>query len=211
MKTALSSAAAPKATLQDLLEGCARRGLDGVHLIDGHDHGWSLDSSESDILRILLEVQSRELIVTSIATASLRAVTPERAAEVSRMMGAPLVVQEGRASDWTVGYERAGGLLATGVTLNAVQGNVLDAARAWFDGDLPQHITLQGGGPEASLYEGRGIGSLMSRLSLAGYQGTLTLAPTARAVLPVWNAWLNHGRSWGCGSHKSDASLVNIG
>lgn len=101
--------------------------------------------------------------------------------------------------------------MTIGVTLNAAHADVMAVASPWFDGDLPAHITLQGGGPEASLHEGRGIGTLMTRLSLATYPGTLTLAPTARAVLPVWKAWLNHGRSWGCGSKNSDPSLVNIG
>jgi hypothetical protein len=71
-------------------------------------------------------------------------------------------------------------------------------------------IILRGAGPEAAQHEGRGIGALMTRLTLAGYQGILTLAPSSSAVLPVWRTWLEHGRKWGCGSKTADSALVQL-
>ena len=208
----LSSAAAPRAPLSELLDGCVRRGLQGIHLVEGHAHGVSLESADSPLLDVLAEIQDHGLALTSLHAVSRRAVTPERAAAVTHLLRAPLVIGlDETPNDWTNAFQHAGGLHVAGLTLDATESDVMDTARAWPDGELPSHITLHGAGPEAARYEGRGIGSLMTRLSLAAWQGVLVLAPTGRAVLPVWNAWLNHGRSWGCGSHKSDPSLVTIG
>jgi hypothetical protein len=212
MIIALSSAAAPRAPLPELLDACVRRGLKGVHLVEGHGHGMSLESSDSAWLDVLAAVDDHGLALTSLHAVSRRAVTPDRAAALTQLVRVPLAIGVDEASnDWTSAFQQAGGLHVAGVTLDATRGNVMDAARAWADGELPPHITLHGAGPEAARYEGCGIGSLMTRLSLAAWPGMLVLAPTSRAVLPVWNAWLNHGRSWGCGSHKSDPSLVTIG
>lgn len=212
MILALSSAAAPRATLSELLDSCVRRGLHGLHLAEGHGHGVSLESSESALLHVLTQCDEHDIVLSSLHAANRRAVTPDRAATVTRMLQAPLIIGlDEPPSDWTDAFRRAGGLHAAGITLDAANENVLDAARVWPHAELPGHITLLGAGPESPQYEGRGIGSLMTKLTLSAYQGTLVLAPTGRAVLPVWNAWLSHGRSWGCGSHKSDPSLVTIG
>jgi hypothetical protein len=42
------------------------------------------------------------------------------------------------------------------------------------------------------------------------YQGVLAIAPSSKAVLPVWQTWLAHRRSWGCGSKTSDPSLFQL-
>lgn len=208
----LSSAAAPRITLSDLLDGCVRRGLQGLHLVEGHGHGISMESSESACMHALALCEDHNIVLSSLHAPSRRAVTPDRAAAVTQILRAPLVfgVDE-PPNDWTDAFQRAGGLHASSITLDAAKENVMDTARAWTDAELPGHITLLGAGPESPQYEGRGIGSFMARLSLSAYQGVLVLAPTSRAVLPVWNAWLARGRSWGCGSHKSDPSLVTIG
>jgi hypothetical protein len=212
MILALSSAAAPRATLSELLHGCVRRGLQGVHLIEGHAHGVSLESSDSALLDVRAEIEDHGLALTSLHAVSRRAVTPERAAAVTQIARVPLVMAlDETPNDWTDAFQHAGGLHVAGLSLDATRGNVMDAARAWPNRELPSHITLHGAGPEAARYEGHGIGSLMTRLSLDAWQGVLVLAPTGKAVLPVWKAWLEHGRSWGCGSHKSDPSLVTIG
>lgn len=212
MILALSSAAVPRITLSELLDGCVRRGLQGLHLVEGHAHGVSLESSESALVQALAQCEEHNVILSSLHAASRRAVTPDRAAAVTQTLRAPLVFRlDEPPNDWTDAFQRAGGLHSAGITLNAANENVMDAARAWPDAELPGHITLLGAGPESARYEGRGIGSLMAKLSLSAYQGVLVLAPTDRSVLPVWNAWLAHGRSWGCGSHKSDPSLVTIG
>lgn len=134
MLLALSTAAAPSASLSELAEYAARRGLAGVHV-----------ESERDAV------------------------------------------------------------------LDASRENVDEAAARLF-GERPdiQHITLRGGGPEAAQFAGRGIGALMTRLALMNYQGVLALAPSSKAVLPVWQTWLAQRRSWGCGSKTSDPSLFQL-
>lgn len=73
-----------------------------------------------------------------------------------------------------------------------------------------KHVRLRGGGPEAAGQEGRGIGPLMARLTLAGYDGTLALAPSTPRYRYAWGAWLGRHGGWGCGSKSADASLVTL-
>lgn len=74
-----------------------------------------------------------------------------------------------------------------------------------------RHIRLRGGGPEAALHEGMGIGALMGRLTLGQFTGTLAIAPSTPRYHFAWNAWLGRGRGgWGCGSKQSDDSLVSL-
>jgi hypothetical protein len=73
-----------------------------------------------------------------------------------------------------------------------------------------RHIRLAGAGPEAVKHEGRGIGSLMARLALAGFGGTVALVPSSRRYRVIWDAWLGRGGGWGCGSAKEDRSLVTL-
>ncbi|HEX7052005.1 MAG TPA: hypothetical protein VF188_17485 [Longimicrobiales bacterium] len=80
---------------------------------------------------------------------------------------------------------------------------VLEAAGAHL-----RHIRLLGGGPEAVRHEGRGIGPLMARLALAGYSGTLALAPSTPRYRVAWSTWLGRGGGWGCGSKAADPSFV---
>jgi hypothetical protein len=166
MLLALSSAAAPAATLSELVESAARRGLPGVHLVAGHAHGISGASTDVEI---------------------------EAAVRIAEAAGVTLVTFE------------------TAAVLNAALGNVDDAAAVLF-AEQPdvQHITLRGGGPEAAQFTGRGIGQLMSRLALRNYRGMLAIAPSSKAVLPVWQTWLGHRRGWGCGSKTSDPSLFQL-
>ena len=96
--------------------------------------------------------------------------------------------------------------------LNPILRNVDDQfCEATKHTGMPSHIILRGGGPEAAQFEGRGIGTLMTRLSISGYQGMLILAPSSSAVLPMWQAWLRQRKSWGCGSKTADPSLVQLG
>jgi hypothetical protein len=166
MLVALSSAAAPSASLAELVEGAARRGLSAVQLVAGHAHGISAASTAAEL---------------------------DAAVAIGQAAGVKIV-----------GFEM-------GAVLDASRGNVdVAAARLFAEQPQIQHITLRGGGPEAAQFAGRGIGQLMARLALMNYQGVLTLAPSSKAVLPVWHTWLDHGRSWGCGSKTSDPSLFQL-
>ncbi len=119
-------------------------------------------------------------------------------------------------------------LPSTGV-LEALEAVPPDAAVAWdadpTRGDLAgpgaglleragsrlRHVRLRGGGPEATEQEGRGIGSLMARLAVAGYAGTVALAPSSARYRVIWDAWLGRRGGWGCGSRAEDRTLVSLG
>ncbi|HEX6940859.1 MAG TPA: hypothetical protein VF158_15690 [Longimicrobiales bacterium] len=82
--------------------------------------------------------------------------------------------------------------------LSPVVAPVLQAAGPWL-----RHIQLRGGGPEAMGQEGRGIGVLAARLTLAGYDGTMALAPSTPRYRYAWGAWLGRRGGWGCGSKSA--------
>lgn len=71
-------------------------------------------------------------------------------------------------------------------------------------------VRLHGGGPESEQQTGRGVGSLIARLTLARFDGPLVLTPSTTRYHYIWRAWLGAGKGWGCGSKKSDPSLVAL-
>jgi len=73
-----------------------------------------------------------------------------------------------------------------------------------------RHIRLLGGGPESAQHEGRGIGPLMARLALSGYDRPLALAPSTPRYRTAWSRWLGRGGGWGCGSKAADPTLVQL-
>jgi hypothetical protein len=188
MRIALSSAAAPAASLAELVESCQRRGLSALHLVAGHGHGISDLCTDAELAHAHQLAQSAGVSVVSFEPGA-------RGADVARISSA-LGARSVQAS----------------AVLDASQSNVDEAAAALFARQpAVDHITLRGGGPEAAQFEGRGIGALMARLALTSYHGVLVLAPSSTAVLPVWRTWLMRGRNWGCGSKTADPSLVQLG
>lgn len=190
MIVALSSSAAPRATLAELADGCARRGIFALHLVEGHEHGIRFEASVEELRAARLILEQTGVRIAAIEISCLSEHGAERGADVCEFFGARLVTA-----------------CTSCVEVNAAQQNVAEAVGGLDDVDL---ITLRGAGPEAAQHEGRGIGALMSRLSLSGYRGILTLAPSSAAVLPVWRTWLHHGKAWGCGSKTADPSLVQL-
>lgn len=192
MIIALSSHAAPRATLQELVEGCARRGLAALHLVQGHAHGVRFCASSDELVAAAHTLNAAGVRIAVMEIDCLSEHEAERAAEVCALFGARLMTA-----------------CTSCIDVNAADQNVDEAAHGRLDGSIDL-IVLRGAGPEAAQHEGRGIGSLMTRLTLSGYQGILTLAPSSAAVLPVWRTWLQHGRNWGCGSKTADPSLVQL-
>ncbi len=192
MIIAVSSHAAPRASLQELIDGCARRGIYALHLAQGHAHGVRLQSSSEELADVAQALARAGVRIAVMEIDCLCEHDAERAAEVCAFFGARLMTA-----------------CTSCVDVNAATENVDEAVAARFDGSVDL-IVLRGGGPEAAQHEGRGIGALMARLALADYRGVLTLAPSGSAVLPVWRTWLHHGRNWGCGSKTADPSLVQL-
>lgn len=216
MILALSTAAAPLNGLKTIVEGCARRGLAGIHLVAGHAHGITLktplhvaenarDLAHAAGVRVVA-IEAETLVDTSASTA----------VQLCALFGAALVTRclcdVRDFAHWQRVFCDADVPLIQTVDLDASHENVAEVARSYLDNAAqPSHFTLRGGGPEAAQHEGRGIGAFMARLAVTNYQGVLALAPSSNAVRPVWNAWLQHGKSWGCGSKTADYSLVQLG
>lgn len=78
-------------------------------------------------------------------------------------------------------------------------------------GPFLRHVRLLGGGPEAAGQEGQGIGAMMARLTLAGFRGSLAIAPSTDRYRMAWSAWLGRRGGWGCGSKTADPGLVSLG
>ena len=77
-------------------------------------------------------------------------------------------------------------------------------------GERLAYIRFSGGGPESAQNTGRGIGTLMARLTLSGYEGPLVLHPSNPTYHYAWRAWLGQAGGWGCGSKTADYSLVSL-
>lgn len=62
------------------------------------------------------------------------------------------------------------------------------------------HVRLLGAGPEsqASAPGSTGTGTVFKELALRGFDGTVSLVPSARGSPEVWRRWLFDERGWGC-------------
>lgn len=226
MRLGLTSAAAPDATLEELLDACRRRGLAALELRDGDAHGVAPGGAA------LLRSVSERAAAAGIAIAGYRTAGgagDAELAELSRSLGAPVLLDGHGAA------VRAARVVALGARAALVVGDAAgeggrklpDGVEAAWDanpaaGRLGERaavllerlgprltvIRLAGGGPEALGQAGQGIGELMGRLALAGYGGAVVLAPTSSRYRVAWQTWLGHGGGWGCGSKATPLPLV---
>jgi hypothetical protein len=235
MRLGLSSAAAPDADLFELLLACARRGLAALELRDGDAHGVTggpdgLDGAEA-------RRRAREAGVELVGFRSGAAANDERLGPLAAEADTPVLVDG--ADDVARRIQRATSLRAAGARVCVVvAGNtpaevIEDMVSAGFPvawdahaaagdlgaagqrilraaGDGFRHIRLIGGGPESAMHEGRGVGELMGRLALAGYTGSLVLAPGSSRYRVAWERWLGRRGGWGCGSKTADPTLVSF-
>jgi hypothetical protein len=241
MRLVLSSAVAPSAPLDELMEAAARRGMAGVELVSGHaaadrrgvgaDPGPGADAVAAPApVMALLEAEGTDADVEGHDLGAL-----------ARELGVPALVRcsvdggpgPGEALDRVGEIRRAGAeamvLLPTAGLETALDALPADEPVAWdadprardltgpgawlLDGAGARlrHVRLRGGGPEAVEQEGRGVGSLMARLAVAGYAGTVALAPSGPRYRVIWDAWLGRRGGWGCGSRSEDRTLVTLG
>jgi hypothetical protein len=71
-------------------------------------------------------------------------------------------------------------MMRLGLSSGAAPARLLDRL-----GERLRHVRILGGGPEAALHEGQGVGELMGRLALAGYTGTVILSPGSKLTWRV--------------------------
>jgi hypothetical protein len=239
MRLGLSSGAAPDATLDELLAACRRRGLAGVELVEGHAHGVTPTTGAGMASGAPAVAEDGPGILAFRCATEATALSGD-AARLSRHLGCPVisptippaVLLEAAAAR----YRDAGGVLllsfpsqpdavlraaeladragggvalswdlAPGEASGASTGDTLAAAGAAL-----RHVRLYGGGPEAPLLEGRGIGELAVQLALAHYAGPLVLTPSTDSYRQAWRSWLGRRGGWGCGSSRERGTLVSL-
>ena len=190
------------AVLDDVITACQARGIRAV----------CLDVKDIDELQHASEELSRHgIVLSAFRFTSVDDIAPDAAARASATLASAMLRDVTTPRGWVEAFVAAGGKVADAVELDPQLHNVADQLRSLSAGNgLPSHIILRGGGPEAVQFEGRGIGSLMTQLSVAGYRGYLIIAPSGRAMRQLWKTWLFDRRNWGCGSKTSDLSLVEI-
>lgn len=236
MRLGLSSAAAPDAGLAELLEALVRRGLAALELREGDGHGVTPDDAAVRARRAAARAAATGVAITGYYTT--RVGHDLALARLAYALGAPVIVDG--PFDAATRIDRARQMAAVGVDVAVLvrgESAVHDAARAasaglvlaWevdlrsgspggigesllrrFPGRL-RHIRLLGGGPETATQEGKGIGELMGRLALAGYEGVLVLAPSTTRYRVAWRNWLGRRGGWGCGSRTAEPSPLQLG
>lgn len=233
MVLGLSSAAAPDAALGELLEAAARRGLGAVELREGDAHGVTPDDDGPGITAALAEAAVAGIRISGYRIG--RTGHDLAMARLSHTLGVPIVLDGPDVAvrmDRAVRLRRAGADVAVVVRgASAPEDAVILAASglalAWdadpragsldlmlesllrcSPGEV-RHIRLFGGGPEVAMQDGRGVGEMMRRLALAGYDGTLILAPSTTRYRVAWRQWLGRrGGGSGCGSRNADLPVA---
>lgn len=235
MRLGLSSAAAPGASFDELLAICKRRGFAALELREQDAHGVDRDCA----FEAAVHAQAAE--AAGVAITGFRASNDGselRLARLGEALGSTVLIDA--RPDMRGAIERAAALGSAGARMGlALNGAEPDAdlaqlALADFEiawdadpahGELGaraarlldvfgrrlRHVQVIGGGPESAMNEGRGVGEVMARLALAGYDGAVLLAPSAARYRVAWDTWLGRRGGWGCGSKAFDASLVRLG
>jgi hypothetical protein len=237
MRVGLSSAAAPEAFFDELLAACLRSGMRTVELEAGHAHGIDVHRASPE----LAAAARARAVAAGVTIAAFRPEDPgsARLPALATALGAPVLipfhgVRAVKANmpeaveviavlpgdrDPLAALEELDAASAPGVALplawdaDPATGFVATSAAGFLEraGGRLRHIRLQGGGPEASMQEGRGVGALMARLALAGFGGTVVLAPSSERYRVIWSAWLGRRSGWGCGSQAERRELVTLG
>lgn len=227
MRLGISSAVAPEAEAEALVESCAHRGLTTLELRREDAHG-IIDAAAAEAVRAAAVARGVEIV-------GLRTDNGDPAMHaVARALGAPVILAgpapladriaeaqaleeggtaalvevEGAAEQWLDAVAPAGVAFAWTIDQTTTDpGGDLDAIRQ--AGLTPLYLRMAGGGgPESAMGEGRGFGSLMARLALDRYAGPLILSPGSPKYRVAWSAWLGRRGGWGCGSAgKSDGPV----
>lgn len=235
MRLGLCSSAAPDATLTELFEVAARRGLSALELRDKDGHGLTPETEA-----IIGAVAAGRAVADNVEITAYRSTEDGHdlwLARLSEALDAPILLDAPAVVHARL--NRAFGILEVGGRVAVVirgdeyladavqaeeagvdvawdaspsQEHVGDRLTALLDtiGPRLRHVRLLGGGPEAAAQEGHGVGAAMGRLALAGYSGTVILAPSSARYRVAWRSWLGRSGGWGCGSKTTDATRVQL-
>lgn len=228
MRLGLSSAAAPDADFGALVHACRQRGLAALELRECDEHGVpfttvaaGVAAGSADLIHGLYADASSDAARLAGTSTALRAPivvgddgdAAQRirlARDIVARGGAALPLMRGPAREWLDSVTASGAPWAW-----EIDPSHTDVAR---DAELVLHdaeqrlayIRFIGGGPEAALQDGRGVGAVMGRLALAGFGGAVILVPSSTRYRVAWATWLGRRGGWGCGSKVADATLVRL-
>ncbi|HEX6693232.1 MAG TPA: hypothetical protein VF035_00875 [Longimicrobiales bacterium] len=221
----MSSAAAPGASVAELVSACSARGLSALEIVVGHedvyqlareivaslDHGvrisglLSHDSDDAPSLSALARVTATPVIVADACELSERI---ERVRAITSRGGEALVLVRGPVEKWLET------VIATQVRfawqVDATCAHPADDATRILGRAGIEYVRLVGGGPESAMQEGKGIGALMRTLTVACYDAPLILTPSSPSYRVAWAAWLGRRGGWGCGSKAGNQAVIPI-
>jgi hypothetical protein len=225
MRLGLSSAAAPGASVAELVTACSARGLSALEIVVEHedvyqlareivaaqDHGVSIsgllsrDSTDAPSLSALARVTGTPVIVADDCELKDRI---DRVRAVTTRGGEALVLVRGPLEKWLDSVIASRVRFAWQVDHTSAH-PAEDADRILEQGRI-EYVRLVGGGPESAMQEGKGIGALMRRLTLAGCDAPLILTPSSPSYRVAWAAWLGRRGGWGCGSKAGNQAVIPI-
>jgi hypothetical protein len=227
MHLGISSEAAPAATLAELFAGCDRRGLSGIEAVAGHAH--RIEAEPEDV-QLAIARQKPAVLSYRVHSwrEALSDESAGLSARIAAPVVVPGLPPEPEALDLAETlYSRAGGELLVALPPDAreieafrqelqrrdgtIFGIALEVRPAEQDlsrtqevlqlaGRQLKSVRLHGGGPEAGLQTGMGIGPLLGALTLNRYAHPLLLRPSDPRNRRAWAKWLGREGAWGCGS-----------
>lgn len=237
MRLGLSSASAPRASLEELISACVGRGLSALELRAGDWHGVDI-ALEPDGAAATAAEHAREAGVAICAYLADAGGNDLRLARLSLALGAPLLVPSG-----THALERCIALVEVGATAvplldgdeTADELAAIDAAGFGIAldidaglGDLAgrvtrlqdrfgtrlRHVRLQVGVDRSVLSvveEGSGIGGLITRLPFEAYDGVLVFAPSTERDHVLQQSWPEQRSGSGRGDAAARPEAVSPG
>lgn len=235
MRLGLCSGALPGAPLEDLMQAAATRGLSVVELREEDLHGVAPEMP-MDAIDVVARAARGNVGISAYRAGSRN--KARRLARLSELLNLPILVDGGpgdirqrvalalRIAD--TGGRSAIVVGGNDVLVQAAEAEMAGLEIAWeadpLEGIPPattaallddhgmrlRHVRLRGGGPEADLHEGRGIGGMAARLALGGYTGSLILTPSSARYRIAWQSWLGRRGGWGCGGKDSAPELVTL-
>lgn len=234
MKLGVSSAAAPHADLDTLVDACVYRGLAVLELRVGDGHGLGAERAPTDLAAAPSHVSAAGIAIAGVRVGNHNELV--QAAALARVLDASVIlagdtpvaaridhVRELAGGDVRIMVEVSGpsaGWLATiaeaGVEFawtidSRTTDPAADMEAMLAAGMLPAYVRMAGGvGAESTMGEGRGLGPVMACLTLARYAGPLILAPGPVPYRIAWEQWLGSRSGWGCGTAAEKRDRVQL-
>ena len=229
---ALSTEAAPDASLETLAVACGARGLDGVEvaLAPGQDPDQLVALVRAANVRVValrvarVDMAAAPALARAAAALGVPVSVPPRGvdpaalggivapfvrANARLLLGHPTELDEALATLGAILAVDAPSVLGLAWEIEPSAGTLKTASATLLAvRELLGVVRLHGGGPEQRDQDGRRVGPLLSELALSGYAGPTVLCPSGPEALPRWAKWLDSRGSSGCGHAASAREIL---